>query len=151
MQIEKILAATDFSENGQQAFKCACDIARQLGAKLYLIHVQDESTLRIAVKEGLLRADSTDEELCAAVDKLTEERFSNMMGCHDTSGISVEHVARRGDPKTMIINYATEIGAHMVVVGRRGASLKNIVIGSVADALIRNSPCPVLVTRRDHQ
>lgn len=151
MRIEKILAATDFSENGQRAFKCAHDLASQLGAKLYVIHVHDESTLRIAIKEGLLHADSTDEELSAAVEKLTEERFSKMMEGLDISKTPVEYTTRRGDPKVVIIAYVKEIDANMVVVGRRGVSVKNIVVGSVADSLIRNSPCPVLVTRREHE
>lgn len=151
MSIEKILIATDFSEYGQRAFERAYDIARQLGAKLYVIHVQDESTLRTAIKEGLLHTDSTNEELRDAVEQLTEERFSQMMAGLDPSEVSVEHVSRRGDPRTVISDYAKEIGAAIVVVGRRGVSLKNIVVGSVADCLIRNAPCPVLVVRREHQ
>jgi len=116
-----------------------------------VIHVQDESTLRTAVKEGLLRADSTTEELSAAVEQLTKERFSQMMAGLDPSEVSVEQITRRGDPKTIISDYASEISAAIVVVGRRGVSLKNIVVGSVADCLIRNAPCPVLVVRSDHQ
>jgi nucleotide-binding universal stress UspA family protein len=150
MKIEKILIATDFSDNGQRAFERAYDLATQLGAKLYIVHVHDESTLRIAIKEGLLHADSTDEELGAAVEKLTEERFQKMMAGLDLSQINVEHTTRRGDPKVVIDEYAREMSADMLVVGRRGVSVKNIVVGSVADSLIRNSCCPVLVVRRDH-
>jgi nucleotide-binding universal stress UspA family protein len=151
MLYKTILVATDFSENAQRAFERACDLARQLGAKLYLLHVHDESALRTAIREGLLREDSTDDQLQQAVAQLTEERFSQMMAGTDTSEVKIECLARRGDPKSIISNLAREIGADLVVVGRRGKGLIDLVVGSVTDCVIRNSPCPVLVVRRDHK
>ncbi len=146
-----MLVATDFSENAQRACEHACDLARQLGAKLYVLHAQDESSLRMAIKEGLLREDSTDEQLQQAVAQLTQARFSQMMAGIDPSRITVEFFARRGDPKRIISEFAGEINADLVVVGRRGTSLIDLVLGSVADSVIRNSPCPVMVVRRDHK
>ncbi len=151
MSYKTILVATDFSENAQRAFERAHDLARQLGAKLYVLHAQDESALRTAIKEGLLREDSTDEQLQQAVAQLTEERFSEMMAGIDPSEVAVEHLARRGDPKKIISEFASEIDADLVVVGRRGTSLIDLVLGSVADSVIRTSPCPVIVVRRDHE
>jgi nucleotide-binding universal stress UspA family protein len=51
MPINTILVPTDFSENAHVAFETACDLALQLGAKLHVLHVQDESALRVAIKE----------------------------------------------------------------------------------------------------
>lgn len=151
MSYKAILVATDFSENAQRAFERAHDLARQLGAKLHVLHVHDESALRTAIKEGLLREDSTDEQLQQSVAQLTEERFSEMMAGIDPSEVAVERLARRGDPKSVISEFAREIDADLVVVGRRGAGLIDLVVGSVTDCVIRNSPCPVLVVRRDHK
>jgi nucleotide-binding universal stress UspA family protein len=54
-----------------------------------------------------------------------------------------------------IIAYAKEIDADMIVIGRHGAGMmENFlsgVLGSVAETLIKKSPCPVLVVRRDHR
>ena len=50
MRIERILVPTDFSENSQVAFERAYSLARQLGAKLYVLHIQDGSVLRTAIK-----------------------------------------------------------------------------------------------------
>ena len=155
MSIKTILVPTDFSEHAQRAFESACDLAGQLGAKVYLLHVQSASALRIAVQEGLLDGASTDQELETTVAQLIEQRFSQVLCAPHDSSVSIERIWRRGEPCAMITAYANEIGADLVVVGRRGAGLledvKVAVLGSVAESLIRKSPCPVMIVRRDHR
>src|ERR1051325_5956431 len=106
MKIKTILAPTDFSENAQVAFERAYDLAQHLGAKLYVLHVRDGSNLRIAIKEGLLQADMTDEQIPAAVERLTEERFSKLLADVDDSQVELEHASRRGDSGATILAYA---------------------------------------------
>jgi len=155
MRITKILVPTDFSENAQAAFENACDLARQLGAKLYLLHIQDGSVLRTAIKEELLRADSTDEQLQASVQELVAERFSEMMAGLDRSELDIEWLSRRGYPKAAIVHYAREINADMVVIGMRGITAMSMIasaaLGSVAEYVLRRSPCPTLVVRLEHR
>src|SRR5215471_739483 len=152
--IKTILVPTDFSEHAQRALERASDLAGQLGAKIYLLHVQTEGALRTALKEGLLGATSTDEEICEAVEQLIEERFSQTLCGIDRSNLVVEHCSRRGEPGVLIPAYAEEIGADLIVLGRRGAGLigevRAAVIGSVTASVIRKSPCPVMVVRREH-
>ncbi|MEK6321086.1 MAG: universal stress protein [Acidobacteriota bacterium] len=154
MSIKTILVPTDFSEHARRAFERACDLAGQLGAKLYLLHVQTESALRTAVREGLLEGSSTDEGIHLAVEQLIEARFSQTLSGVERSSIVIEHTCRRGEPGAAITAYAQEIGADLVVVGRRGTGLieemRAAVIGSVTESLIRKSPCPVVVVRREH-
>ena len=155
MPIKTILVATDFSDNAHVAFEKAFDLAGQLGAKLHLLHVQNESTLRIAIKEGLLRDDSTDEELQVEIGRLIEERCSRVLAGCDAPGGPIEHLSRRGEPEVVIVRYAREINADLVVVGLRGAGLsgliKSAVMGSIAESVLRKSPCPVMVVRLDHK
>jgi nucleotide-binding universal stress UspA family protein len=154
MSITTLLVPTDFSENARAAFSKACEVARLLGAKIYLLHVRDESALRTAIKEGLLEEHSTDKELHEAVERLTEERFTKLLAEVDASGIEVEHVSKRGDADAVIIDYAKSVNADVIVIGRRGAGFMNkirsAVVGSVTESIIGKSPCPVLVVRRDH-
>ncbi|MFY9553919.1 MAG: universal stress protein [Blastocatellia bacterium] len=154
MTIKTILVPTDFSEHAQRAFEIACDLARQLGASLYILHVKTGSALRIAVQEGLLDDASTDEKLEEAVEQLIQQRFSQTLSSIDRSQISVETISRRGDPAATINAYAREIGVDLVVLGRRGVGLledvRAAVIGSVTASVIRKSPCPVMVVRREH-
>jgi nucleotide-binding universal stress UspA family protein len=155
MPIKTILVPTDFSDNAHVAFEKAFDLAGQLGAKLHLLHVQNESTLRMAIKEGLLRDDSTDEELQVEIGRLIEERCSRVLAGCETPGGPIEHLSRRGEPEVVIVRYAREINADLVVVGLRGAGLsaliKSAVMGSIAESVVRKSPCPVLVVRLDHK
>ena len=154
MSIKTILVPTDFSEHAHRAFERACDLAGQLGAKIYLFHVQTESALRTAIKEGLLGEASTDEEVLTAVSQSIEERFSQTLSAVDRAQISIEHSSRRGDPDAVIPAYAEEIGADLIVIGRRGSGFMNevraTVIGSVTEGVIRKSPCPVMVVRLEH-
>ena len=155
MSIKTILAPTDFSEHAQRAFERAFDLARQLGAKLYVLHVQTESALRTAIKEGLLDDASTDEQLQTAVEQLIEQRFSQTLCAVDRSQLEIEHTSRRGDPDAVIPAYAKEVGADLIVIGRRGAGfideVRAAVIGSVTEGVIRKSPCPVMVVTREHR
>ena len=151
MEIKNILIAIDFSENAEVAFGVAYDLARQLKAKICVLHVQDENTLRTAIREGLLDECANDEELEAAVKKLNEDRLANLLSQADTTQVEIERILRRGDPKAVIVDYAGKVNADLVVVGRRGVSLIDRVVGHVTDSVIRKSPCPVLVVRREHK
>jgi universal stress protein A len=151
VQIKNILVAIDFSENAQAAFDVACDLARQLGARLYALHVQDENTLRTAIREGLLDDCATDEELEAAVKKLNEDRLTNLISQANTADVEIERILRRGDPRSIIVDCAAKANADIVVVGRRGVSLIDRVVGHVTDSVIRKSPSPVVVVRREHK
>ena len=151
MRIQIILVPVDFSENSQAAFETAYDLSLQLGAKLYVLHVRDESALRVAIQEGMLGQCSNDEELHAAVKQFTEERFSKMLSSSDISKVAIEHLSRRGDSDREIVTYAREIEADIIVMGRRGAGLISAVLGSVTESVIRKSPCPVLIVRLEHK
>jgi nucleotide-binding universal stress UspA family protein len=151
VQIKTILIPTDFSANAQAAFATAYDLAQQLGATLHVLHVQDESVLRIALKEGLLEANASDEEIRLEVQKIIEMRFSSMLAGISGSDVKIQHLSRRGDAETEILKYANEIGADMIVLGMRGASalgsLASILLGSVAESVLKNASCPALVVK----
>lgn len=151
MPIEAILIPTDFSENAQLAFEEAYRLAKQLGARLIVLHVQNESTLRTAVKEGLLRADSTDDDLAHEVRQLIESRFSAMLAGIDRAAVRVETMTRRGDADAEIVACAEAAHAGFIVMGTRGKTPGNILraalLGSVAEAVARKAPCPVMIVQ----
>jgi nucleotide-binding universal stress UspA family protein len=155
MRIQTILVPTDFSENAQVAVEKGCELARQLGANLYLLHVQDESTLRTAIKEGLLEEEATDEKLQAKVKRMVETRFSELRSALNYLNIKIESLSVRGDPKSLISEYASEIKADIVIIGMRGVTaasqLVSAMIGSVTEHVMRKSPCPTLVVRLDQR
>ncbi len=154
MRITSILVPTDFSENSQIAFDVAYDLAGQIGAKVYLLHIQDENTLRTAVKEDLFRSNSTDQQLKQSVKDLIAQRFSEMTAGLKRLDVVVECLSRRGYPKTAIVRFAKEINADLIVIGMRGITamsmLTSVALGSVAEWVLRRSPCPTLVVRLEH-
>jgi nucleotide-binding universal stress UspA family protein len=155
MRIQTILVPTDFSENAQVAVEKGCELAGQLGAKLYLLHVQDESTLRTAIKEGLLEEEATDEILQAKVKRMVEVRFSELRSALNHLNIKIESLSLRGDPKSLITEFASEIKADIVIIGMRGVTAASqfvsAMIGSVTEHVMRKSPCPTLVVRLDQR
>jgi nucleotide-binding universal stress UspA family protein len=155
MRIQTILVPSDFSKNTQVAVEKGCELARQLGAKLYLLHAQDESTLRTAIKEGLFDGDANDELLQAKVRQLVQARFSELLATLNHTDLDIQSLSLRGDAKSLITQYASEIKADLVVVGMRGVTaasrIVSAVIGSVTEYVMRSSPCPTLVVRLDHE
>jgi nucleotide-binding universal stress UspA family protein len=155
MRIQTILVPTDFSENAQVAVEKGCELAHQLGANLYLLHIQDESTLRTAIKEGLLEEKATHEILQAKVEQMVEGRFSELRSSLNPLNMKIESLSLRGDPKTLISEYASEIKADIVIIGMRGVTaasqLVSAMIGSVTEHVMRKSPCPTLVVRLDQR
>jgi nucleotide-binding universal stress UspA family protein len=155
MRIQTILVPTDFSKNAHVAVEKGCELARQLGAKLYLLHAQDQSTLRTAIKEELFDDDATDDLLQARVRQMVDARFSELLATLNHTDLEVQSLSLRGDPKSLITQYASEIKADLVVIGMRGVTaasrIVSAVIGSVTEYVMRSSPCPTLVVRLDHE
>jgi nucleotide-binding universal stress UspA family protein len=155
MTVSKILVPTDFSKTAEVALAKAYSLAIQLHARLCLVHVQDASTLRTAVQEGLVTGDSTDEELRAGVAQLIEMRFSKMLAGIGPPEVPIETQTRRGEPNAVIVDAARETRADLVVIGMNGitasSQLASLLLGSVCEHVLRNSPCPTVIVRLDHR
>ncbi len=153
MKFRKILVPTDFSSNAQLAFDEACHLARATGASIDVLHVQSETSLRTAVKESLVRPGFSSADVQQSVEELQDARFAQL-----TAGLSpdvgLRCVTVRGEPHSCIVDYALENPADLMVVGLRGTGaadrIRASLLGSVAEAMIRKSPCPVVVVRPDH-
>ena len=151
MLIKKILVPIDFSESSKKAFDVACDLAYQMNAKICVLHAQDESALRAAVKEGLLTRRSSDIGLEAELELVNNIRFSEMISKRDVGSLELEYLYRRGDPGREIVSSAEEISANLIVMGTRGVTamsrLMGALLGSVTEHVIRRSLCPVVLVR----
>jgi nucleotide-binding universal stress UspA family protein len=120
MSIREVLAATDFSEIGDEAVRVARQHAERFGARLHVLHVQE--------------AEAGD-----AAQRL--ERLSKGTG----ATIPVVVRAPAGDPATEIARYAREHDVDLIVVGTHGRTgMSRALLGSVAERVIRTASCPVL-------
>lgn len=147
MAFSKILVPVDFSETSLHAVRLAIAMARSGGGKVHLLHVgtlplvvSDAAAYGAAVPAYLLEAkDQIAAEQKHALEKLAAEEVpEGLLG-----GVAV----REGFPPDEIVEEAKACGADLVVIGTHGRSgISRLVLGSVAERVIRHATCPVMVT-----
>jgi len=139
----KILCAVDFSESSRQALEHAADLARRFGAELTLIHVRDAP--RVAGSEIVSPPELLQAEVRELESKLDEWRIQ----AEQIVGRPVRTVLASGSAPLEIVR-AAEIGAvDLVVTGTKARKgLGRMLLGSVAERVVREASCPVLVARR---
>ena len=137
---EKILIATDGSEKNRPAVEKGLEIARACGAAVYAVYVIDETPLASAQTE-VLTADVY-RELKTEGEKAVEG-VRQMAG-----GMRVEALVLSGRPAQVITDFAARNGVDLIVVGSQGKSgLERLLLGSVAERIIRMAGCMVLVVK----
>jgi nucleotide-binding universal stress UspA family protein len=140
LTMKTILCPTDFSTQARSAFEVACALAREAHSRLVILHVE-----RFPV--GALGGTAGVPPLPTEYDReyLREElkRYQPAQ-----PGITVEHRLEYGDPDTTILQTAREVGADLIVLGTHGRTgLRRLLMGSVAEHVVRKAPCPVLTIR----
>jgi len=141
----KILVPTDFSECAAAAQATAVDLARKLGGDIVLLHVLVETPL---YGEGFLsgpRVQSVYDAQRKWAESALDVRIAELHG----QGIKASRRATVGVPFDEIVNVAGEEHAEMIVIGTHGRSgLSRVLLGSVAERVVRLAPCPVLTVRQ---
>lgn len=140
----KILHPTDFSEGADQALAAAIRLARALGAEVHLLHVFVEPVL---FGEGLMRVQEVDRVFGARrrwAAKALETRAAEVQA----AGVQARGLIRTGGPSEEIVRTAKEQDADLIVLGTHGRTgLGRLLVGSVADRVVRTAPCPVVTVR----
>lgn len=143
MPWKKICCAVDLSEPSWLATELAAELAKESHAQLTLVHVH---TPRPPVAANVLVSSqgTLDEEERESVERLEEWRHDSERHAH----VPVRAVVRIGDPASEIVEYADEEGCDLVVVGTHGrGGIPRLVLGSVAERVVRHAHVPVLVAR----
>lgn len=142
--INKILWATDFSDESREALSYAGDFARVFDAKILALHVvPDFSPVLFNV------APTMKGELVSRVDVIKQDMRARLEELSRKTGIDFEVSIREGTPAKRIIATAEEEGADLIVMGKRGRSaIEKLFIGSVCNEVLRNSPVPLLLTKK---
>ncbi len=141
-----LLAATDFSATARRAEKRAARLAQDHGARLILLHCLP--ALEFVRLRAWLPADSGAEaQLRQQAQDALQARASALA---QDFGIAVEPRLTEGQPHREIERAAGESGVELAVVGAAGEHpLREFFLGSTAERLVRASPVPVLVVRRE--
>ncbi len=142
LPIQIVLHPTDFSEHSDYAFRLACSLARDHGAHLIVLHVLEQPVLSYA---GVMTAPPPP-PLAAELRESVLEQL-NAIKPPDPA-IGVEHVLEEGDPATAILQVAQERQCGLIVMGSHGRTgLGRLLMGSVAEQVVRKAFCPVLTVK----
>jgi nucleotide-binding universal stress UspA family protein len=137
---EKILVATDGSDRTHPAVLEALRIGRASGALVHAAYVIDTGSLESAVSGGVA-PDAWALLQSEAATALAQVKAKG-------EGVEVETVILEGKPAAEIVNYAKEQNVDLIVVGTQGKKgIERLLLGSVAETIIRSAPCRVLVVK----
>jgi len=150
IKLKKILVPTDFSDFSKPAVEYACALAARFESELHLVHVIDDPVVHVH--------DPTMISMGALYDK-QEERHeiarTELQKLTDgwENGIEALCETRQGATFVEIVRYAKDNDIDLIVIGTHGrGGLMHVLIGSVAERVVRKAPCPVLTVRPEgHQ
>jgi nucleotide-binding universal stress UspA family protein len=138
LAVHTILHPTDFSGQSQNAFALACALTRDYGARLIVLHVVPPAL--VAYGEGIVPPDPEEvrAEAQAQLDQLPTPR----------PDVRAERRLTEGDTVDEVLRVAQEVNADLIVMGTHGRTgLGRLLMGSVAEQVVRRAPCPVLTVK----
>jgi nucleotide-binding universal stress UspA family protein len=146
---QKIVAPTDFSPASALALEAASLLAKQFGATIHLLYIYDPSLLSplyVVPGAAALTAPTAEprefeEGVLRELSRIREEHLKGL----DKVELAVRQHTSASEG---ICEFATEVGADLVVLSTHGRTgLAHLLIGSVAERVVRHCPCPVLTMR----
>ena len=149
IRLRRILLPTDFSNYSAAATKYACELATKFDAELHLLHTLETHLASTpAFGMGLALPTYTSESRAAV-----EKSLAGVLDPKWSEGRTVIQAVIEGSPKVAIIQYARKQNIDLIVLATHGRTgLPHVIMGSVAETVVRTAPCPVLTVRPEgHQ
>jgi nucleotide-binding universal stress UspA family protein len=144
MEVRHILAPTDFSEFSKKAIDYAFGLAQQFGAKLSLLHVIGVPAFPI---EGFVPP-GPGTKLLEDLERQARLDLAHMLPQAEAAKVDVTRLVVMGTPYRKIVETAEAEKADFIVMATHGRTgLSHMLIGSVAERVVRTAPCPVLTLR----
>ena len=138
--IKKILAPTDFSDLSARGVRYACQLAKEVGAELVVINIVTLDESNVANKREVERHKQ----------ELDEFMTDKVAGAG--SDLIIRKVVEPGQPYSTIVYWAANEGIDLIVTSSHGRSgLSRVLMGSVAEEIMRKSTCPVLVVPMERE
>lgn len=134
LHLDAILHPTDFSERSESALHLACALARDYNARVVILHVKRPSPRKLDGTSLVFVPRGYCEPLQEELQRLWVPR-----------GVRAELRLEEGDAADEILRVAQEINADLIVLGTRARSrLRDMLLGSVAENVVRRATCPVV-------
>lgn len=142
--IRKILVPVDFSPESAEALRFVADLSRRYEAALDIVHVLNVPAY--ALPEGYVVP--TPEQFSAMVAKVESQLAQTKKDALEAGAFKAEVRVLQGFPISEIVRVAKEEQHDLIALGTHGRTgVKQLLIGSVAENVVRLAPCPVLTTR----
>jgi len=144
--LKKILVATDFSEPSDAALAYGRELARTFDASLTVLHIVDNILTRAYGTDGVVLADP---ELQREIETSAQRQVDALLFDEDRKMFgAVGHVITSNSPSAAIVTYARDASVDLIVMGTHGrGAIAQLLMGSVAERVVRVAPCPVLTVR----
>jgi universal stress protein A len=143
--IRRILVPTDFSEHALPAVRYAAELADKFGAELILLHVVPDAVL--ALPDAVMPTPTPLADLDALTDA-GKQGLANLIAAEKLEARHPRTEVRIGSASAEIVAAASDLHVDLVCIGTHGrGGLARVLLGSVAEHVVRQAPCPVLTVR----
>jgi nucleotide-binding universal stress UspA family protein len=144
--LRNIVVATDFSEQSETALAYGREMARTFGATLHLVHVVGHISSAVYGAEAYIVSVP---ELQDEVEDAARKQLSALLIDNDEKPAPARSVLiTSNSPAAAIVEYATRAHVDLIISGTHGrGGVAHLLMGSVAERLVRTAPCPVLTVR----
>lgn len=144
-RFRSILVPHDFSPHADAALALAVTLARENNAALHLFHTY-ELPIGAIPPYGIMVPDA----MLQGVREAAARQLAKAASAAEAKGIKpVTHLAHATSPPSGIVEAAREFGIDLIVMGTHGLTgLKHVLLGSVAERVLRTAPCPVLIAKQ---
>jgi nucleotide-binding universal stress UspA family protein len=145
LTLKTVLVPTDFSEASESALRYGKAMAEAFGASLHVVHVMEDLLAHAWAAEVYV---SSMPQLRDEIEKESQQRLGTLLTDGERKALRAETALLAGNPFLEIIRYAKTHGVDLIVMGTHGRGpIAHMLLGSVAEKVVRKSPCPVLTVR----
>jgi nucleotide-binding universal stress UspA family protein len=145
VNIRRILVPTDFSDCALPAVRYGAELAEKFGAELVLLHVVPDAVL--ALPDAVMPTPVPAADLGVLTDS-GKQGLANLIAAEKLEARKPRAEVRIGSPAAEVVAAAKDLHADLVCIGTHGrGGLSRVILGSVAEEVVRHAPCPVLTVR----
>ena len=138
LNLSRFMVATDFSASSEAALRSAVVLAKRLNAQVVLVHVSEPS--------GSSRLESV--HINESSRRRADQRFQKAISACRAEQVVSDRIVLQGNPVEVILDQAKRVKADLIVMGTHGRrGMKLIILGSVAESVVRRAGCPVVVVK----
>ncbi|WP_294346822.1 universal stress protein [Prosthecochloris sp.] len=145
IKIRRILCPVDFSDASRKAVRYAHEFAKGMGASLVLLNVVEPRPMAVDMSLSYV---PLEEDL----EKAAKEDLEEIIRTEREQGVEVQADVQIGTPSETILEKAEELDVNLIIVGSHGKTgLSRILMGSVAESVVRKAKCPVLIVKAEEK